>query len=201
VEKQGLYLTNKGEEKTAMVKEFVIDTYNGEQMKFYYVPFHNKMYDKHPSCKTKTEIDFVRYNRFGEQVKERRKQQYAEKSKQFWSQFDGYYTTRQVADILGISYKQAFELDKTYGIWREHKGKFVIYKKEDIDKIKATESKKDGRLSSVEVRKKYKINYIKLLQLVNNGEIKADKIRNRLYIVEEDVKKYMQAKKRKRKQK
>lgn len=201
VEKQGLYLTKDGVEKTAMIKEFVIDTYNGEQMKFYYVPHHDKMFDRHPSKKDKVLIEFERYNRFGQQVMERRKQKYAEKSKQYWSAFDGYYTTRQAATVLGISYKQAFELDKTYGIWRDHKGKFVIYRKEDIDKIKATESNKDGRLSSVEIRKKYKIEYNELLQIVNKGLVKADKIRNRLYIDEEDVKKYLQSKKRKGKQK
>lgn len=201
VEKQGLYLTKDGVEKTAMIKEFVIDTYNGEQMRFFYVPHHDKMFDRHPSQKDKVLIEFERYNRFGQQVMERRKQKYAEKSKQYWSAFDGYYTTRQAATVLGISYKQAFELDKTYGIWRDHKGKFVIYRKEDIDKIKATESNKDGRLSSVEIRKKYKIEYNELLQIVNKGLVKADKIRNRLYIVEEDVKKYLQSKKRKGKQK
>lgn len=196
VENQGLYLTKKGEEKTAMIKEFVIDTYNGEQMKFYYVPFHNKMFDKHPSCKTKTEIDFVRYNRFGEQVKERRKQQYAEKSKQFWSQFDGYYTTRQVADLLGISYKHAFELDTMYDVWRDHIGKFVIYKKEEIDRIKEQESIIVGRLKSDEVCKILKIGYNELLQIVNKKEIKADKVRNRLYFDKEEVERYKKARKK-----
>jgi Fic family protein len=156
-------------------------------------------------------IDFIRYNRFGETAKRKRKERYAEKSKEFWSQFDGYYTTRQAADLLGISYREAYRLDTTYGIAKEycdhalrggkHKGKFVMYKKEDIDKIKATESNKDGRLSSVEIRKKYKIEYNELLQIVNKGLVKADKIRNRLYIDEEDVKKYLQSKKRKGKQK
>ncbi len=190
VEKQGLYLTKDNQEKSAMIKELVIDTYNGEQLRFFYVPHFNRMFDNHPSNKAKTEIDFVRYNRFGEQVKERRKQKYAEKSKQYWSAFDGYYTTRQVADLLGITYKQAFELDKRYDIWRDHIGKFVVYKKVEIDELKEFESIRNGRLTSKEVCNIIKIRYNELLQIVNKNEIKADKIRNRLYFDKKEVERY-----------
>lgn len=196
VEEHGVYLLNDGTTKKAMIKEIVIETLKGEQMKFYYVAHHDKMFDRHPSQKDKVLIEFERYNRFGQQVMERRKQKYAEKSKQFWSQFDGYYTTRQVADLLGISYKHAFELDTMYDVWRDHIGKFVIYKKEEIDRIKEQESIIVGRLKSDEVCKILKIGYNELLQIVNKKEIKADKVRNRLYFDKEEVERYKKARKK-----
>ena len=198
VEEQGLYLQDDGTTKKALIKEIVIDTIKGEQLKFYYVPFYNRMFDRHPSQKDKVLIEFERYNRFGGQLKERRKQKYAEKSKQYWARFEDYYTTSQAAEVLGISYRQAFQLDKTYGIWREHLGKFVIYKKEDIDGLKERESVKDGRLMSKEVCVKLKIEYNDLLQLVKDGELKADKVRNRLYFDKDEVQRYIDNKKRKR---
>ena len=123
--------------------------------------------------------------RFGEQRKQRVKEKLNKKREVFKSQFNGYYTPTQVANLLNISMNKAYRLNTIHGIPVKHFGKFVAYSVTDIDKLKSKMQDR-GTWTPKLVAKSLGIKDYDVWNAIKSGKISAKKIANRIFITEEE---------------
>ncbi len=172
----------------AQLKKIEIKKFQGETTYYYYLSHFNKLFFDDPAVNPKSELHIEINRRFADVRGIKRKEKEEAKRKEFKKQFEGYYTRKEAMEKFGFSQSTVTHLPR-YGVPFTHFGKFIAFKKEDVENFAKTFYSL-GNLTTRDVAGRLGLDLKVIQDAINTGKLKATLYRRRFYIKESDYESY-----------